>query len=120
MPLAGVQAVNLWALYYPEVTADLAPFASRDIDVIGQRKTLEEIAHLVGAKATYFPLRPPTNEVGVVQAAAGTDCPLVIEVLRGVRGVTNAELLDDAVTFETAGSTTRVRVPSPLGTLIPC
>ena len=38
--LVGRQAVNLWALYYRERTADLAPFVSRDVDVLGNRETL--------------------------------------------------------------------------------
>lgn len=33
--LVGGQAVNLWALYYGERTADLAPFVSHDVDVLG-------------------------------------------------------------------------------------
>ena len=33
--LVGGQAVNLWAMYYETRTAALAPFVSRDVDVLG-------------------------------------------------------------------------------------
>ena len=36
--LVGGQAVNLWALYYRDRTADLAPFVSRDVEVLGNRE----------------------------------------------------------------------------------
>lgn len=60
------QAVNLCAFYYRQCTGDMAPFGSRDIDVLGSRETLREIAAAAGAEPQYFPMRPPTNEVGVV------------------------------------------------------
>lgn len=59
MLLVGGQAVNLWALYYKDRTADLAPFVSRDADVLGDRETLVELGRLAGAKPQFFPLKPP-------------------------------------------------------------
>src|SRR3954463_4092620 len=90
--LVGGQAVNLWALYYEDRTRDLAPFVSRDADVLGDRATLEILGKLAGAKPQFFPHKPPTNEVGVVIARDATGAPLLIEVLRYIRGATNAEL----------------------------
>ena len=43
--LVGGQAVNLWALYYHSHTAELAPFVSRDVDVLGDRETLTARSH---------------------------------------------------------------------------
>ena len=67
--LVGGQAVNLWALYYHDQSMEFAPFVSRDADVLGDRATLEELAKLAGVKPQFFPLRPPSNEVGVTPAA---------------------------------------------------
>jgi hypothetical protein len=66
--LVGGQAVNLWALYYEDRTRDLAPFVSRDADVLGDRSTLELLGKLAGTKPQFFPLKPPSNELGVVVA----------------------------------------------------
>ncbi len=110
--LVGGQAVNLWALYYRDRTADLAPFVSRDADVLGDRATLVELGKLAGAKPQFFPLKPPSNEVGVVIAKDSNDAPMLIEVLRYVRGPTNEELKDPVYTM--ALGETQVRVPGPI------
>jgi hypothetical protein len=113
--LVGGQAVNLWALYYEARTAELAPFVSRDVDVLGDRETLEELAKLAGTKPQIFPMRPPTNEVGVVIAKDGEGEPLLVEVLRYVHGVSNEELR--APLYTMALGETRVRVPGPIALL---
>lgn len=113
--LVGGQAVNLWALYYEARTAELAPFVSRDVDVLGDRETLEALGKLAGTKPQIFPLRPPTNEVGVVIAKDASGQLLLIEVLRYVHGVTNAELREPVYTI--ALGETRVRVPGPIALL---
>ena len=69
--LVGGQAVNLWALYYQKSTAGLTPFVSRDADVLGDRETLKALGKLAGTKPQFFPLRPPSNEVGVVICGEG-------------------------------------------------
>src|SRR3954470_3977647 len=97
--LVGGQAVNLWALYYADRTRDLAPFVSRDADVLGDRETLDLLGKLAGTKPQFFPRKPPTNEVGVVIASDSTGAPLLIEVLRHIRGATNAELREPAYEF---------------------
>ena len=113
--LVGGQAVNLWALYYEARTAELAPFVSRDVDVLGDRETLKELAKLAGTKPQIFPLRPPTNEVGVVIAKDAEGEPLLVEVLRYVHGVSNEELR--APLYTMALGETRVRVPGPIALL---
>ncbi len=113
--LVGGQAVNLWALYYGKRTAELAPFVSRDVDVLGDRATLESLARLVGAKPQFFPLKPPSNEVGVVIAKDPQGLPLLIEVLRYVHGISNEELQDPVYTV--AIGKTEVRLPGPIALL---
>ena len=113
--LVGGQAVNLWALYYQDRTADLAPFVSRDADVLGDRDTLVELGKLAGAKPQFFPLKPPSNEVGVVIASDPGGAAMLIEVLRYVRGPTNEQLKDPVYTMMLGE--TPVRVPGPIALL---
>lgn len=113
--LVGGQAVSLWALYYESRTAELAPFVSRDVDVLGDRDTLTALGKVAGTKPQFFPLRPPTNEVGVVIAKDANGLPLLIEVLRYVHGVDNEDLRQPVYTV--AVGETRVQVPGPIALL---
>jgi hypothetical protein len=115
--IVGGQAVNLWALYYGDQTRDLAPFVSRDVDVLGDRATLELLGRLSGAKPQFFPLRPPSNEVGVVIATDQNGAPLLIEVLRSVKGATNEELRQPAYEFVIGEGQVRVQAPGPIALL---
>jgi hypothetical protein len=115
--LVGGQAVNLWALYYQDRTADLAPFVSRDADVLGDRETLSSLGKLAGTKPQFFPLRPPSNEVGVVIAKDGSGSPMLIEVLRYVHGASNEELREPAYTLALGEKEVRVQVPGPIALL---
>lgn len=113
--LVGGQAVNLWALYYHSHTAELAPFVSRDVDVLGDRETLTALGQIAGAKPQFFPVKPPSNEVGVVIAKDSQGLPLLIEVLRYVHGVSNEELREPVYTV--ALGEVQVQVPSPIALL---
>jgi hypothetical protein len=113
--LVGGQAVNLWALYSEAHTAELAPFVSRDVDVLGDRETLQTLGKLAGTKPQIFPIHPPTNEVGVIIAKDPGGQPLLIEVLRSVHGVSNEELR--APVYTMAVGEAHVRVPSPIALL---
>ncbi len=115
MLLVGGQAVNLWAMYYGPRTAAMAPFVSRDVEVLGDRETLKALAKLAGTKPQFFPVKPPTNEIGVVIAKDHNSLPLLIEVLRSVRGVSNAELREPVYTL--AIGEIHVQVPSPIALL---
>jgi hypothetical protein len=53
--LVGGQAVNLWALYSEAHTAELAPFVSRDVDVLGDRETLQTLGNWPGPSRKSFP-----------------------------------------------------------------
>lgn len=113
--LVGGQAVNLWALYYESRTADLAPFVSRGVDVLGDRETLELLGKIAGKKPQVFSMKPPSNEVGVVVAQAPDGTPLLVEVLRSVHGVTKEELLSPCYTM--AIGSAQVKLPSPIALL---
>jgi len=115
--LVGGQAVNLWALYYEERTRDLAPFVSRDADVLGDRETLRLLGKVAGKKPQYFPLKPPSNEIGVVIASDPSGAPLLIEVLRYVKGASNEELQQPAYQFAIGDPAVRVRTPGPIALL---
>ena len=112
--IVGGQAVNLWALQYLDQTRDLAPFTSRDADILGDAETLRELAKLAGEKPQLFPLRPPTNEVGVVIAKDATGQPMLIEVLRHVHGAKNQELRDSAYAIALGSNQVTVKVPGPI------
>lgn len=113
--LVGGQAVNLWAMYYETRTAALAPFVSRAVDVLGDRETLKALGKLAGTKPQFFPVKPPTNEIGVVIAKDHNGLPLLLEVLRYVHGVSNEELREPVYTL--AVGETHVQVPSPIALL---
>lgn len=102
-------------MYYETRTVALAPFVSRDVDVLGDRETLEALGKLAGTKPQFFPVKPPTNEIGVVIAKDHNGLPLLIEVLRYVHGVSNAELREPIYTV--ALGETHVQVPSPIALL---
>ena len=63
-------------------------------------------------KPQFFPVKPPTNEVGVVIAKDAQGEPLLIEVLRYVHGVSNEELREPIYTV--ALGAVQVRLPSPI------
>ncbi|MBX3751909.1 MAG: hypothetical protein KF897_17660 [Opitutaceae bacterium] len=115
--LVGGQAVNLWALYYEDRVRDLAPFVSRDTDVLGDRATLELLGKLAGARPQYFPLKPPSNEVGVVIAHDAEGEPLLIEVLRYVRGASNEEIRETTYRFALGEPAVQVKAPGPIALL---
>lgn len=115
--LVGGQAVNLWALYYHDRTADLAPFVSRDADILGDRETLVGLGKLLDTKPQFFPLKPPSNEVGVVIGKDDQGSAMLIEVLRYVHGATNEELRDPAYTLAIGEEAVRVQVPGPIALL---
>jgi len=115
--LVGGQAVNLWALYYRERTSDLAPFVSRDADVLGDKETLAELGRVIGVKPRLFPMRPPGNEVGLLIAKDVKGGSLVIEVLSGMNGVSNKELREPVYTIAIGEGSVVVHVPGPIALL---
>lgn len=115
--LVGGQAVNLWALYFGDATEDLAPFVSADADVLGNRQTLEALGQIAKIKPQFFPLKPPSNEIGVVTIPGPNGNVLIVEVLKSVHGISEAELRNPAYLFELGESKTQVLVPGPIALL---
>lgn len=60
--LAGDQAINLWALYNDDRTQQLAPFVSRDVDILGDRQTLTDLANTIGTKPQFFRSNHPRTK----------------------------------------------------------
>jgi hypothetical protein len=112
--LVGGQAVNLWALYFKDRTSDLAPFVSRDADVLGDEETLAQLGRAIGAKPTLFPMHPPSNEIGFVVSKDSAGLPLLVEVLRYVNGVRNEELRETIYEFAVGEKPVTLRVPGPI------
>lgn len=92
----GGQAVNLWALWalerhdheYPRSRLAeldrLAPFTSRDCDVLGDRELLHRLAAKSGWPATVFP-HGASRAVGYL--VSPDDQGLMVEILHSVRGL---------------------------------
>ena len=102
-------------MYYHSQTAELAPFVSRDVEVLGDRETLTALGRVTGAKPQFFSVKPPTHAVGVLIAKDSQGLPLLIEVLRDVHGVSNEELREPVYTV--ALGDVQVQVPSPIAIL---
>ena len=112
--VVGGQAVNLWALYYYQYTAELEPFVSRDIDILGNDKTLSDMARNIGVEPIFFSKQPPTNMVGALWARSRNGQPLLVEVLRYVYGVKNEALKHRVHTIRLGDENVFVQVPNPI------
>ena len=84
---------------------------------MGGRETLSQIAQVIGCRPQFFPLKPPSNEVGVVFAHTSTGETMMIEVLRSVYGVTNDELRESVFEMALGAKPVRVLVPGPVSLL---
>ncbi|MCF6176044.1 MAG: hypothetical protein L3J71_09790 [Victivallaceae bacterium] len=112
--IVGGQAVNLWALYYYKYTAELEPFVSRDIDILGDNTTLADMARNIGVEPCFFSKRSHTNMVGAIFAKSRDGQPLLVEVLKYVYGVKNEDLTKRAYTIQIGKDNISVRVPNPI------
>ena len=92
----------------------MAPFVSRDVDILGDKSTLIAIAKKMGMKPHFFPMRPPTNEVGVVVLSNNLGQSIPIEVLSYIHGVKNEELQQPHYSMKLGNSNTIVKVPGPI------
>lgn len=115
--IVGGQAVNLWALYYYKYTAELEPFVSRDIDILGDSKTLIDMAKNIGIEPSFFSKMPPTNMVGALFAKNRDGQSLLVEVLSSVYGIKNEILLDQTYTISVGEKDVSVQVPNPIALL---
>lgn len=104
--LVGGQALNYWAEHYrpriPQFAAE-APFASKDIDFAGDRKTVQACAALLGESVVNVFLPPTldaTPESGVVLFLDDNGSEWRIDFLRMVAGVKDDKLHKLAILVE--------------------
>ena len=77
--LVGGQAINLWALYYENRTKNLAPFVSRDVDILGDRPSgvPRMIYDRVRKYAAFYDIdRPLSAEVEIIENDLASDLTL--------------------------------------------
>jgi hypothetical protein len=94
-PLIGGQAVNLWATLFqrdcPEIR-NLAPFVSRDCDLLGDRNTLVKLTKVTGVDHTATRAGSASPVVGHLVLKNSNGQELLIEVLHAVRGLTPKDI----------------------------
>lgn len=119
LPLVvGGQAVNLWATIYRsalacQLTPDLLPLTSKDLDLAGSLDLLEELQRVHGGtKILARDVRSPVVGQLLLQLNGGRRR---IEVLRSVYGLDTKDL--DERWLEVAFDGHRSRVPTPLALL---
>lgn len=97
--VAGGQAVNFWAVSYwdrvPKLH-ELGPFASKDLDFIGDEKLVEDIHARVGGRIVRPKQRSPLSLIARV-ILPGDDGEFPIDVMRDLRGVGSQEISDHKV-----------------------
>ncbi|MEO1834898.1 MAG: hypothetical protein ABGZ49_05325 [Akkermansiaceae bacterium] len=113
--VVGGQAANTWALLYaPRIGDRLAafrPFTSKDLDLAGDRRLLQEIHRIMGGEIRYS--EPRTPVIGHVEIQIGKVIRR-IEVLRDVKGLRQADLVD---AIEVIVDGLRIRVLAPIKVL---
>jgi hypothetical protein len=109
LPLVvGGQAVNAWALAYlnriGEKLRAFAPFTSKDLDLYGPLKILEDLGKKYGVPVKLSPPRLPGLGHVIIPSA---ESPLKVELLHGVKGIRKIET-QNAVILNIDGKAIRV------------
>lgn len=109
----GGQAINLWAEHFaPDEThwADLRPFTSYDLDVLGSRNDVVHCARGLGTEA-YFPSSGDNtvNTGKIVFRLEGED--FEVDFLHTASGLSSAEVQELARNIEFEGITLRILHP---------
>jgi len=117
LPLVvGGHAVSLWALHYRERLGPLLegffPLLSKDLDLLGDARLLEELHRIRGGRALWAGARSPV--IGQLKIEVG-DKILKVEVIREVLGVTKKQLQEGAQIITINGA--EARIPSPVAQL---
>ncbi len=114
--IVGGQAVNIWAERYldvePQLT-DFRPFTSKDLDVLGAERDLEEIARVTGAKKLKSLRKIFVPTVGVLEISRG-GVVLKVEILKRIYGATTQDVLAGAVVLKRGALTLRLIDPFTL------
>jgi hypothetical protein len=90
--VVGGQAVNLWATVYlnrvREELAPLMPLVSKDLDLYGDKRILENLAKKFGVEPAYSEPRTPGIGYVLIPREKGS---LKVELLRSVHGLRKIE-----------------------------
>lgn len=112
--LIGGQAVNLWAILfqekYPEIKK-MAPFLSRDCDLLGEVQDLLALAHLTGADYRRTKAGSATPVVGFLLLKDPEGGEIWVDVVHTVRGLTPNETKNGVVQVQFEGRTIRTLSP---------
>jgi len=115
--IVGGQAVNIWAKRYchtePGLKAFL-PFASKDLDLLGDTMDLHQIAAATGFKKVTARREPIIPSAGYLEMPLGAAGPVKIEILKRMYGVTKEEARQAALLIEQRGLQLRVLHPITL------
>ena len=113
--LVGGQAVNFWAFVYEgrvPALAQAGPFASRDVDFCGDRRTVRECAQRLGGRARVSTLDDATPNSGTVVFVDSAGVQRSLDILSAPFGLAASEVRDTAIAvdiLDDAGKTTGVR-----------
>jgi hypothetical protein len=113
--LVGGQAVNFWAFAYEGRVPALAragPFASRDVDFCGDRRTVRLCAQRLGGRALVSTLDDATPNSGTVVFVDAAGVRRSLDILSAPFGLAPLEVRDTAIAvdiLDDAGKTTGVR-----------
>jgi hypothetical protein len=113
--LVGGQAVNFWAFVYEGRVPALAragPFASRDVDFCGDRRTVRQCAQRLGGRARVSTLDDATPNSGTVVFVDAKGVQRSLDILSAPFGLAASEVRDTAIAvdiLDDAGKTTGVR-----------
>ena len=113
--LVGGQAVNFWAFVYEgrvPALAQAGPFASRDVDFCGDRRTVRLCAQRLGGRARVSTLDDATPNSGTVVFVDSAGVRRSLDILSAPFGLSASEVRDTAIAvdiLDDAGKSTGVR-----------
>jgi len=113
--IVGGQAVNVWAERYLPIEPDLAeflPFTSRDLDLLGERRDLDELARLTGFARHPAPRKVFIPSAGFLELPYAGGGFVKVEVLKRVHGLLTEDLVKSALLIERGA--VRLRVTDPI------
>lgn len=100
---------------FPEADSIRAfePFTSKDCDVIGDKSLLHNLSRISGLAARFYSFGQPSFCIGYLYSKSKPEEPIV-EVLRGVNGLSQKELRDGESLLDFEGHVYRILAPIPL------
>lgn len=120
--LVGGQAINFWAEAYltnDPILQDLAPFTSKDIDFLGSRPLVVQIAKYLGVEPTLPDTFDNSGQSGVIviEDSRAPDGKILIDFLPGLYGFNNHK--QKQTDFDADKIRLKVEIPLPSGRFYP-